>query len=425
MSDPLPTGITKRRGKLRVSVQQDGKRVTSTATTLREALDSRTVMQAELCIPRTDKTLLDAFKQTVKERWNESECKGFIRLQRDGMKALEFFGKSMPVDQLNRTDITSYAEFIENKGNCGATVNRALSPLIVMLRVAYEHGWVEKLPVYHHKKETKGRVRWLSDDEERRVLGLCREWGRLDHADLIAVLLDTGMRTGEVWALTKRDIDFTHNLIYIFENKTDHPRSLPMTKRVRDILFARTVTRNRPFPYDNNWLDRTWDRIRTVMGLEDDVQFVAYACRHTCATRLLQSNKVTLPELQLWLGHKNINTTMRYAHLCPSALRKGVEALEQRRVEYETRHMERAVAADGVPVESLPRVRGAEHSTRSPLERAVVPGVCADASAGLLQSDGATVGDGGSVEPTRTIECDDSTEPKLDADATVSADDRS
>lgn len=36
--------------------------------------------------------------------------------------------------------------------------------------------------------------------------------------------------------------------------------------------------------------------------------------RHSCATLLIQ-NKVPIKDIQIWLGHSNIQTTMIYTHL--------------------------------------------------------------------------------------------------------------
>lgn len=393
----LPKGINKRGGKYRVNASQGGKRVTATANTLQDALNTRSVMQAELCIPRNGFTLQDAFNRTVQERW--SRAKSGDKLAANGLRALQFFGKTLPIDQLTRTDITAYEEWMRAKGLTDATLNRRMAAVSKMLKIAYEHGWIEKLPVIHRHAEGQGRIRYLSTDEEHTLLNMCAEWGKIDHRDAIAVLLDTGMRVGELFNLEKRDLNFQHNLIHIFENKTSHPRSLPMTSRVKAILFARTVTSTKPFPFDSVWLSNVWKRIRVLMGLQLDEQFVPYACRHTCATRLLQRG-MTLPELQAWLGHKTITMTMRYAHLSPTALLKGAALLEQGVSHEMYNPCVDVPVVGGVRSEPLPRMRGAEYtgSTCPEQQPSTVPGVCANTSTGHLPAVSASMGDGGPVD---------------------------
>ena len=89
------------------------------------------------------------------------------------------------------------------------------------------------------------------------------------------VLIDTGLRGSELWNLECRDVDFKQGLLSIWQNKTDHPRSIPMTQRVREILARRCSTfKGKPFPYGNDWLGDCWDRIKAVMELKDDPQFI-------------------------------------------------------------------------------------------------------------------------------------------------------
>jgi hypothetical protein len=62
------------------------------------------------------------------------------------------------------------------------------------------------------------------------------------------------------------------------------------------------------------------------LGLQDDGDFVFHVCRHTCATRLLDAG-VHLLVMKEWLGHKNIETTMRYSHVKPENLSAALAKL--------------------------------------------------------------------------------------------------
>ena len=54
-----------------------------------------------------------------------------------------------------------------------------------------------------------------------------------------------------------------------------------------------------------------------------------HTLRHTFISRLVQAGR-PLPEVAALAGHRAITMTMRYAHLAPSHLRAGIQALEQR-----------------------------------------------------------------------------------------------
>ena len=71
-----------------------------------------------------------------------------------------------------------------------------------------------------------------------------------------------------------------------------------------------------------------WDHIRSIMGLIEDKDFTPHVCRHTCASRLVQG-RMDLRRVKDWMGHKSIQTTMRYAHLNAHALAEGLSILEK------------------------------------------------------------------------------------------------
>jgi integrase len=54
-----------------------------------------------------------------------------------------------------------------------------------------------------------------------------------------------------------------------------------------------------------------------------------HTLRHTFISRLVQAGR-PLPEVAALAGHRDIKMTLRYAHLAPSHLRAGIQALEQR-----------------------------------------------------------------------------------------------
>ena len=54
-----------------------------------------------------------------------------------------------------------------------------------------------------------------------------------------------------------------------------------------------------------------------------------HTLRHTFISRMVQVGR-PLPEVAPLAGHRDIKMTLRYAHLAPSHLRAGIQALEQR-----------------------------------------------------------------------------------------------
>ena len=52
-----------------------------------------------------------------------------------------------------------------------------------------------------------------------------------------------------------------------------------------------------------------------------------HTLRHTFISRLVQAGR-PLPEVAALAGHRDIKMTLRYAHLAPSHLRAGIQALD-------------------------------------------------------------------------------------------------
>jgi integrase len=219
---------------------------------------------------------------------------------------------------------------LEAKGVQPSTANRYLATLKTVLKY-------KKQPYDHIrlKKERKGRIRVLSQDEEQTVVRLLRD---TDHAprrhyfrdvsQLVEVLVDTGCRLSEVLDLRYDDVSFEANLISIWINKGERPRSIPMTRRVRSILETRQqVGTVKPFTIPINKAEYAWQWVRKQMGLQHDKEFVMHSLRHTCASRLVNKG-VDLYVVKEWLGHSSIQITERYAHLNPTKLTQALDVLE-------------------------------------------------------------------------------------------------
>lgn len=278
-------------------------------------------------------TLAQGVAQTERE-WVGT--RGEATARKNCSYVLDFLGGQTALTAITYRDCQAFATHRATQGDANSTINRKLSALSRVLTTAVKQGWITTRPPMPRLPESPGRVRVLTQEEEAQLLLLLTRWGAMDQREALAVLLDTGMRGGELWRLQRKDCNFTWTapghtqptgLLHIWQTKTDQPRSLPMTARVHAILLARAARGEVLFPYTNNWFWRTWVRAKVQQGLAHDREYVPYACRHTCASRLLAGG-LSIPELQAWLGHKTIQMTMRYAHLCPTALVKGAFILE-------------------------------------------------------------------------------------------------
>jgi site-specific recombinase XerD len=213
-----------------------------------------------------------------------------------------------------------------------ATINREIACLKRAFNLAYrEWEWIRENPISRvsMEKENNKRDRWLSYDEELRLLNASPDWMR----DLIVFALNTGMRLSEILTLTWDQIDLNRKILIIFNSKNGERRGIPLNEIVFEMLKnkskVRSIKTNLVFYNDNHkqfnkvFVSHRFAKIVKKSGIDD---FRFHDLRHTFATRLVQAG-VDIYRVSHLLGHKDLKTTQRYAHHYPESLRSAVEAL--------------------------------------------------------------------------------------------------
>lgn len=139
-----------------------------------------------------------------------------------------------------------------------------------------------------------------------------------DAYDLTVLLLDTGARYGEIAQLRWQQIDLDARLIRLWRPKVRNEGIIFMTSRVHRILSQKNSERgNSEFIFTNKRggpRGHTVQSIRKAMVRAGIHDCTIHTLRHTHATRLIQ-NGLSIYEVQAVLGHTDVKTTMRYAHL--------------------------------------------------------------------------------------------------------------
>ncbi|WP_416915633.1 MAG: tyrosine-type recombinase/integrase [Roseicyclus sp.] len=300
------------RHALHIGKEVDSRRSHARTWTLQEALDKT------LSMPKP-------------EGWRGASYEKIATLHIEG--ALLFMGRAITLGEIDRDLIDAWCRACEAKGNSDATINRKISALSKMMKVAVEYGGLDAMPKMPRlRKERVSRIRFLTHDEEFQVLELLRVTGRTDMEAFVTVLIDTGMRRGELLNVRPQDVDLETGVIMVYGTegkgtKNGRIRSVPMTARVKAIMAERLCNRVTCFELKASDVRHAWDWVRQKMGLAGDRDFVLHACRHTCASRLVRAG-VSLPVVKEWLGHSSITTTMRYAHLFPQDLMNAARALD-------------------------------------------------------------------------------------------------
>jgi len=207
----------------------------------------------------------------------------------------------------------------------GSTVNRYKSNLSSVFIAFNRHATYKRLKFSNPVRsefvssfpENPPKNRFLSVDEQQRLLIAARNshWNKLYLLVLFA--LTTGARRGELLKLTWMDLNFTNKVALLRTTKNKEPRMLPLLPTVieelmrfrqsnNQLIFPSTVTPYSPFDFKKSWQKALRDSGIPVLRFHD--------LRHTAASNMVGANR-TLFETGTLLGHKQSSTTMRYAHL--------------------------------------------------------------------------------------------------------------
>lgn len=202
-----------------------------------------------------------------------------------------------------------------------ATVNRYLAALSVVLGTASRSWeWMDDSPMrrVEKRKEPRGRVRFLSDDERTRLLEAVQDNPDLRLAVLLA--LTTGARRMEVMSLTWGQVDLSRRVILLEETKNGERRPLPIVGPAFDLLRERAKVRRldtdllfpgRVHPKQPLDLRTPWE---TALRKAEIENFHWHDLRHTAASYLAM-NGASPQEIAAVLGHKTLQMVKRYAHL--------------------------------------------------------------------------------------------------------------
>lgn len=279
-----------------------------------------------------NKTFTDIMEKLMKEH----APKVSVNTQKSYSASLKhlvsYFGNSKLLGISPKT-VYGYKSLRYSEGVKPATINRELAMLSKAFNLAVkEWEWIKENPLSKvpKEKENNERDRWLTDNDEKRLLENSPQWLR----DIIVFDLHTGLRKGELLSLQWNRVDIFRKTIIIQESKNGKPRTIPLNQIALDILMEKSKIRNIKHnlvftssvgtKIDSDNLGRAIESVLEKVDIQD---FHFHDLRHTFATRLAQRG-IDIYKISKLLGHKDIRMTQRYAHHCPESLRDGVQVLE-------------------------------------------------------------------------------------------------
>jgi integrase len=231
---------------------------------------------------------------------------------------------------------------VRGKPRSPATVVRYMAALSHAFSIAVkEWGWIDDSPMRKVSKprESRGRVRFLSEEERPRLLKACKESSNPYLYPVVVLALSTGMRHGEIMGLTWDDVDLTRGRAILHETKNGERRAVAITGHVLELLKelgkVRRIDSNLLFPSRENRpqkpqkpidLRSPWEAALEKADIRD---FRFHDLRHSAASYLAM-NGASLAEIAEVLGHKTLQMVKRYAHLSDGHTAKVVESMNNK-----------------------------------------------------------------------------------------------
>jgi len=257
------------------------------------------------------------------------------REQKERKAKLEWWGNGLGYLLLSDVTPSIITEHRSSLKRSNATQNRYIAALSHLFSIAVnEWEWLEDNPTRKIKKskESRGRVRFLDDDERARLLKSCKESSNEWLYTCVILALSTGMRQGELMELKWQDVNLKDRYLILHETKNGERRRVPLAglalEQLREHSKIRRLDTNLLFPGKAN-LDKPIDLYRpwqTALKRAEITDFKWHDLRH-CTASYLAMNGASLAEIAEVLGHKTLQMVKRYAHLSDGHVSSVVESM--------------------------------------------------------------------------------------------------
>ncbi len=245
-------------------------------------------------------------------------------------KIKEHFGDVL-VDAIDTLAIEGFLAELSRTGRQPATVNRYHARISSMMRRAMVWGYRDDNPaerIERLKEPTLGD-RYLEPEEFHQLIAACHPEIR----PLVLIAAQTGMRRGELMSLRWDDINWQGRCLIVRaqNSKTGEGRIVPLNAGVMRTL--NNLDRHEsgyvlPFEHFPRY---RWEQARRKLGWDRtdnprlrDWRF--HDLRHLAGSLMVMAD-VPLSKIAKILGHKQLITTQRYAHLADRSLFEAVEKI--------------------------------------------------------------------------------------------------
>jgi integrase len=242
---------------------------------------------------------------------------------------------------LSPPDVAIFVDHIKQKGYAIGTINRALVLLRygIELAIRWKKPGIEFNPVKEIKniKDDNKLERYLSNEQGQVLMQAVAQSSNAMLQHIVLFLIYTGARKNEVLQACWQDIDWHKSSWHIPKTKSGKVRHVPLSLGAVDLLNRLRIQvkpdhNGKQAIFSNPETGKpfisffySWNSARLRAGMPE---FRIHDLRHSFASYLVNAGR-SLYEVQELLGHADIKTTSRYAHLSRERLAQAVEHVPQ------------------------------------------------------------------------------------------------
>lgn len=287
------------------------------------------------------KNIIENFKNALRsEDKSEKTIENYIKDIELFFKWIEeTTGEDLKIEYINDFEIQQYRSYLLNvKKYKPSTVNRKLSSIKKFCRWALNQNLLREDPTKEIKNvrtnELDTAPKSLSKHDETKLRRYIHRWNNKRDIAIFELLINTGIRISELINLTIDDVEISERKgILRIIGKGSKYRIVPLNadarRYLKQYLKVRPKDRSRKLfiSQKGGGLSRTsvFEMIKKYGELAG-VNVHPHMLRHTFATKLVREG-TDLSLVQSLLGHKTIQTTVRYTKPSEEEKQRAVESL--------------------------------------------------------------------------------------------------
>lgn len=294
--------------------------------------------------------IIELWKTNKKQYVKKSSFSAYTLLIENHL--LPVFGKNYTIEEI---EVQAFVFQKLNTGLSQKTIKDILIVLKMIMKFGAKNKWLVYTPfdIQFPTEREKYTIEVLSRTDQKKIMNYIQEHFTFRNLG-VYICLSSGMRIGEVCALTWEDIDTDSGIIkvnrtiqriYVIENgirKTELILDTPKTKNsIREIPINKDLLRilkpfkkivNSSFYVLTNDAKPTEPRTyrtyyKNLMKELNMPELKFHGLRHSFATRCIESN-CDYKTVSVLLGHSNISTTLNlYVHPNMEQKKKAIEQM--------------------------------------------------------------------------------------------------